>query len=194
MWQGHLLNLLKKAASQAIPMGGSTLVGIVVIGILGLVAGYGFTVLFEWWEGGRTMASFLAALKSWTPWAGGICGVVFCWLVLFLWQIPVLIYKDHNFLVSQANAPKPVCPVCTSCPICPKSVARPKSVAHDGEKFGEDRRQYVCGLQEYQRRLFSQALGEAPAGSLALIAVGDARDTPAKDCHDLLLSLFPSNK
>jgi hypothetical protein len=100
MWQKHLLNLLKTAVSQAVPRGGSTVVGIVVIGILGLVAGFGFTVLIEWRRGGRTMASLINALKSWPPAAGGVLGVTLCWLALFTWRIPVVIYQDHQDLVA----------------------------------------------------------------------------------------------
>jgi hypothetical protein len=100
MWR-HLLNLLGRAASQAVPFGGSTVVGIVVIGILGLAAGYFFTVFIEWCRGGRTRTAFIAAMKSWTPWVGGICGVIFCWGLLVLWQIPVVIYQEHQDLVTK---------------------------------------------------------------------------------------------
>jgi hypothetical protein len=58
----------------------------------------------------------------------------------------------------------------------------------------EDRGQYVCGLKSSERRLFAQALADAPAGSLALISIGDSRDTPSKDCYDLLPSLFPKDR
>jgi hypothetical protein len=115
----YFTDLLQRAVLRAVPMGGSTLTGILVIGILGVVAGFGFTVFFEWRRGGRTMAALTVALKSWTPWAGAICGSVVCWIGLVLWQIPILIYQDHQALVALTNAPRPTCPACAACPACP---------------------------------------------------------------------------
>jgi len=99
MWRVHLFNLLKRAASHTFPFGGSNLVGALFIGVFGLAAGFAFTVLIEWWRGGRTMSSLRTALKSWPPWAGGILGAIFCWLLLFFFQIGAGIYGDHQMMV-----------------------------------------------------------------------------------------------
>lgn len=49
------------------------------------------------------MPSLKQALKSWPSWAGGILGMIFCWAVLFGWQIVSVVYHDHQSLVV-ANA------------------------------------------------------------------------------------------
>ncbi len=100
MWKTHLWNLFHHAKENTLVLGGSTLAGIVVVGIIGVIFGFILTALIEWWKAGWNMASLRDSLKTWPPYVGAIGGLLFAWFLLFSWSVCFTVYKDHQDLIS----------------------------------------------------------------------------------------------
>jgi hypothetical protein len=114
MWEQHLKNLLRIARDRALRVGGSSLVGVIVVGLLAILAGFVVTAGIEWYRGGRTMSSLRNALKSWPPYVGSFVGLLLCWGGIYIWAVAATVYQDHQSLVnaniallrkSEANIP-----------------------------------------------------------------------------------------
>jgi hypothetical protein len=100
MWKEHFWNLLHRAQGSTLVLGGSTVAGIVVVGIIGCIFGYVSMSFIEWGRGGWNMTSFKSALRSWPPYVAGVVGFLLSWCLLFSWSVCVTIYKDHQDLVA----------------------------------------------------------------------------------------------
>ncbi|MGI4827750.1 MAG: YesL family protein [Janthinobacterium lividum] len=103
MWREHFQHLCYRAFLNALAMGGSTLAGIVVIGIFGIVLGFVFTVMIE---GGRSKWDreiLRAFIRTWPPYLGAIAGLLLAWILLFAFAISTTVYSGHQALVSQRD-------------------------------------------------------------------------------------------
>jgi hypothetical protein len=114
VWRIHLCNLLGSAKGKALNLGGSTLVGVCVAGVLAIIVGFVLTCIIEWYRGGRTMLSIKAALKSWPPYLGAIGGLAAAWMGIYLWSVAAVIYEDHLSLVNQNLKSKAAAADCSS--------------------------------------------------------------------------------
>ena len=99
MWIQHVRHLLFRALKNTLTLGGSTLAGVIVVGIGGIIFGFGVTLFFEWMRGGRTKAVLLTAIKSWPTYLGTVVGLFLAWVGLYVWTIGATIYGDHEDLV-----------------------------------------------------------------------------------------------
>lgn len=103
MWKTHLWNLLYRSLWDTIVLGGSTLAGIVVIGIIGCILGFILTVLIEWCRAAWQMRALKSAMRSWPPYVGAVGGIVLAWIILFSWSLCATIYNDHEDLVAASS-------------------------------------------------------------------------------------------
>jgi len=127
MWTHHLWNLISHARAGMLSLGGSTLAGIVVVGVIGIILGFALTVFIECARANWDRVAMKAALRTWPPYAGAIGGLLLAWSVLFLWSLCTTVYQDHQNLVEAnrelRNKPIPVCPLATS----PSGISCPKT-------------------------------------------------------------------
>lgn len=96
MWLRHFGNLLSRAGSETFLLGGSTLVGVVFIGVFGIILVFGFTILLGCYRGNWTIAALKRSLQSWPSYAVSLLVMLFCWGMLFGYEIVAVVYNDHQ--------------------------------------------------------------------------------------------------
>jgi hypothetical protein len=111
MWKQHLFSLICRAIANTLTVGGSTLAGVIVVGVIGIFLGFIVTLLIEGFRSKWNSEVMKAALRSWPPYVGAMGGVLIAWMFLFAWSIGATVYRDHISLASENVALKGrVCP------------------------------------------------------------------------------------
>ena len=111
MWKQHLFSLIRRAIANTLTVGGSTLAGVIVVGVIGIFLGFIATLLIEGFRSKWNSEVMKAALSSWPPYVGAMGGVLIAWMFLFAWSIGATVYRDHISLASENVALKGrVCP------------------------------------------------------------------------------------
>ena len=100
----HLLNLLRAAWGDTLAIGGSSTVGIIVVGIIGSLAGSVIETFIEYRRSGWRRQVLKERLKT-VPYVGAVSGPFLAWTALFAWSVVTTIYTDHlNAYAPRAKA------------------------------------------------------------------------------------------